>query len=192
MKGYIFIFLCYVGTSKAFYRLWFNTVRRKRTASHIEQCSLWDEERCINTFSSVSNLMCNCHVFILIVLIQSIRSFTPFPQTRQWFTCHNMTTWTITCTPYSDIKCPHSHRYFHCLCCFWCLCCTECPFQLRDSWMSSSLTAVAWFSKCPGTFIETAFECRPLKYSLPPTPPLLCCQISHHFSPDFSAPFPQK
>lgn len=32
----------------------------------------------------------------------------------------------------------------------------------------------AWFSKCPGTFIETAFECRPLKYSLPPTPPLLC------------------
>lgn len=67
-------------------------------------------------------------------------------------------------------------------------CCTDCPFQLRDSRMLSRCAAVAWFSKCPETFIETVFECHPLKYSLPPTPLLPCCQISHRFSPDISAP----
>lgn len=55
--------------------------------------------------------------------------------------------------------------------------CAAAP-TVRSSWdsrMSSSCAAVAWFSKCPETFIETVFECHPLKHSLSPTPagPLL-------------------
>lgn len=71
-------------------------------------------------------------------------------------------------------------------------CCTDCPFQLRDSWMSSSCIAVAWFSKCPGTFIETVFECHPLKYSPSNSTAPLLPNLSPFFTRHLSTIFSDK
>ncbi len=111
--------------------------------------------------------------FILIVLIQITgEQLYSFSQKEAMIhLLHYNTSHRVHTVSWDQIS---VSQLFCCLCCFWCFCCIECPFYLGDSWTSSSLTAVAWFSKCPGTFIETVFECRPLKYSLPPTPPLLC------------------